>query len=442
MSEDAAQTITPDTQPITIRQRLASDVSFAAYEGPLYRQILDVRLNGTAIGDLDLNFGFEKCSQLDRDEIISVANVLVNVGYADANMLKSAPGMAPDFVVQSPSGKTLGVEHTRAMTECPDDAATYFLHGAQGLQQLPTIGAALKGLVVLVTVEHSAAFVPPIESMTQPCPGQHMTKREAQTAAEEVRKLSESGYFRELSGKPESHIPVELAPTLAKFRATAHVGASLNPDAFTLQPSARRFQPRRLSLYEIATRELRKKAEVAPGYVTASMPGALVIQIKVGTQDLDYDLQDYAPPDIAPFTHVAIVLWHNAELVIAGWSCAADGSIETYVPPLAELPDYTDHELRAWADEVEAALRDRWYGGAAQNGERIPKIFLTPVSVQWYRNWLGPGPWVSCRRTGDVIEMRFWRPERGWDSRVIETVAIGEASAAATQIWDYIVGET
>ena len=439
MGEEGAQAMATDARSITIRQRLVSDLSFAAYEGALYREILHVHLNGTAIGDLDVNFGFQKCSQLDKDEIISVANVLANVGYADANMLKSEPGIAPDFVVQSRLGKTLGVEHTRAVTECPDDAGTYFLHGAQALQQLPTIGGALKGLVVLVTVEHSAVFVPPIESMTQPCPGQHMTKREAQTATEEVRRLSENGYFRELSGKPESYIPAKLAPTLAKFRATAHVGPSLNPEAFTLQPSARRFQPRKLSLYEIATRELGKKTAVAPGYVTAKRPGALVIQVKVGTQDLEYDLQDYPPPDIAPFTHIAIVLWHNAELVIAGWSRAADGLIETFVPPLTELPDYTDHELRGWADEVETALRDRWYDGAARSGERIPKIFLTPLLVQWYREWLGPGPWVSCRRTGDVIEMRFWRPEGVKDSATIEAVAIGEPNDAAAKIWDYIV---
>jgi hypothetical protein len=427
---------------VTIRDRLASDISFAAYEGPLYRHILDVHLDGTAIGDLDMNFGLQNCSQLDRDEIISVANVLAKVGYADANMVKSAPGVAPDFVAQSPQGKALGVEHTRAVTECPDDAAGYFLRDTLALQQLPTIAAALKGLVVFVSIDHSSVFVAPIESMTQPCPGQHMTKREAQIATEEVRRLAESGYFRELSGKPQSGIPVEMAPTLAKFRATAHVGPSLNPETFTLQPTARRFLPRKLSLYEITTRELRKKSSVAAGYVTANMPGALVIQVKVGTQDLDYDLLDHAPPDIAPFTHVAVVLWHNAEVIIAGWSRAADGSIETYVPPLAELRDYTDHELRAWADEVEALLRDRWYDGTARSGERIPRIFLTPILVQWYREWLGPGPWVSCRRAGEVIEMRFWRPERGWDNGKIETIAIGEPNDAARHIWDYIVGET
>ena len=288
------------TTPINIRERLATDISFAAYEGALYRRILDIRLNGTPIGDLDLDFGINACSQLDRDEIISVANILATVGFGDANMVKSPPGDAPDFVVRSPRGQTLGVEHTRAVAECPDDMVGHFLGGATALRADPAVARALEDLMVFVSVEHSAIFVGPNESMTQPCPGQHMTRREAHTAVDEVRSLAESGHFRRLSGEQRSYIPAAQAPTLARFRATAHTGPSLDPATFMLQVSAQRFLPRRLSLYRIVTQELAKKTSVALGYITANTPGALVVQVKVGTQDLEYDLRDYEPPKSRP----------------------------------------------------------------------------------------------------------------------------------------------
>jgi hypothetical protein len=426
--------------PINIRKRLMTDVSFAAYEGPLYRRILDIRLNGTPIGDLDLGFGMANCSQLDRDEIISVANVLVTVGYGDADMIKSRPGDAPDFVVRSPHRKALGVEHTRAVAECPDDMVVHFLAGATALREEPTVAAALQGLTVFISVEHSAVFMGPIESMTKPCPGLHMTRREARTAVDEVRSLVESGYLRRISGEPRSYIAASIAPTLARFRATTHAGPSLNAATFTLRPSAQRFLPRRLSLHQIVTQELAKKTTVAPGYITERTPGALVIQVKVGTQDLEYDLLDYEPPEIAPFTHVAIALWHNGDLIVPGWSRAADGSIEAFVPPLAEIPDQTDHELRGWADRLEEELRRRWYAESARSGERTPKIFMTPLTAQWYRNWIGPGPWVTCCRVGETIEMRFWRSEEGSASGTIRAIAIDDPPEAADKIWEYIVG--
>jgi hypothetical protein len=316
----------------------------------------------------------------------------------------------------------------------------HFLTGATALREEPAVAAALEGLTVFVGVEHSAVFIGPIESMAQPCPGQHMTRREARTAVDEVRSLAENGYFGRISGEPRTYITASNAPMLARFRATAHVGPSLNPATFTLQPSAQRFLPRRLSLHQIVTQELAKKTAVGPGYITASTPGALVVQVKVGTQDLDYDLLDYEPPAIAPFIHVAIALWHDADLVVAGWSRAADGSIETSVPPLAEIPDQTDRQLRAWADNVEEELRRRWYAESARRGERIPKIFMTPLTVQWYRNWIGPGPLVACRRVGETIEMRFWRAEEGSASATIRTIAIDNPLEVADQIWEYIVG--
>ena len=117
-----------------------------------------------------------------------------------------------------------------------------------------------------------------------------------------------------------------------------------------------------------------------------------------------------------------------------------DGSIETFVPPLAEIPDPTDFELRAWADEVEEQLRRRWYSDSGHGGECIPKMFRAPLMVQWYRNWIGPGPWVSCRRIGETIEMRLWRAEEGWASATVTTIAIDEPLEAADQIWAHIAG--
>lgn len=424
-----------------IRDLISTDASFAAYEGPFFRPILDIQLNGTAIGDLDSKtLGLPDCTALDREEIVSVANVLAVVGYADANMEKAARGHAPDFLVESPRAGKLYVEHTRAVHECVNDSAHLFLHDAATLTQDTTFAAAIDGLIILVTVEHSAIPVGPLDALTRSCPGEHMTRREASSALAELRTLAASGYFKAVCGAERaSLIPGDKAPTLARFRAEAHVGPKLDGSSGTFQPSSRRYMPRRMSLWELCRGALGKKTLPPPGYVTAkSPPAALVIHVTVGTHELDYDLDEHETPDITPFKHVGIALWHNWSLIVAGWSRSEDGGLRTFAPPLPPIPDATDHDLHAWADDVEDLLLSRWYREGL-SGQRLPNIFITPVQVMWYRKWFGPGRWVNCERSSDKIIAQFWfaADRANVDTR---TFAINEPLAASEAIWQFVVG--
>lgn len=425
----------------TVRELLRGDPSFAAYEGPFFVRILDIRLDGTPIGDLNpMTFGLAHCTPLDRDEIISVANVLTAVGYSDANMAKARPGDAPDFVVESSRGVKLYVEHTRAVSECVDDSTRQFLYNAMELKREESFTRAIEGLIVLVTVDHSATFVGPIQALTDPCPGDHITRNEARSAIDELRGLALSGYFRSLCGQSRGLIPATQAPVLGRFRPEVHVGPQLKGKQEVFQVSSTRFVPRKMSLWELCDNALRKKTLPPPGYVGAKSPlAALVIQVKAGTHELQYDLLDYKAPDITPFKHVGIALWHNWTLVVAGWSRAEDGEIETYAPTLPAIPDPTDHQLREWVERVEDFLRDRWYSETRDTTDRIPKIITSPVSVQWYRSWFGPGPWVTCKRTDDAVAAHFWRVEESYANGVSKMLRITEPEESADLIWSFIV---
>lgn len=54
------------------------------------------------------------------------------------------------------------------------------------------------------------------------------------------------------------------------------------------------------------------------------------------------------------------------------------------------------------------------------------------MQVQWYREWLGPGPWVTCVRKGDKVAMRFWY-NGDWQGGRTITLPLNEIEEAAAR---------
>src|SRR5579863_9017616 len=153
----------------TIDQLLRSDASFAAYEGWRYGPILNLRLDGKRIGTLPSDFGFGDLHQPDvarkkADELLAVANTLVTLGTTIADL---HPSERPDFIVSIASGSELLIEVTDVVSPCRNDSVKNVMHEVrQAVESDSSLKGALKGRSVLVTLQHTATEILPMDALT------------------------------------------------------------------------------------------------------------------------------------------------------------------------------------------------------------------------------------------------------------------------------------
>lgn len=404
---------------------------FAAYNGPFYGPILGLRFNGTHIGDLPPDLGLTREVEKTVAETIAVANVLIRKGIMDANLVK---GERPDFVVETTEGPLL-VEHTRVYPGCQEDSANHAMGEVRTLVTDPAIASAIGDLTVLISIDHCAVPVGPVEALTDPCPLEHVTKSEARKMVQEIRELALAGYFARVSGAERNTIGASEAKTLAKYRATCTVDVATSPEHVGISLSTFRFIPGKVSLQDAVDYEVGRKRKRVKKYPNA--PDWLVVQVVQQADEFAYDLDKATHPEIGPFKNVFVLYWHDAQPYVAEWSVQPDGSVAVVVPTLHEIVQPYDAPLHDWSERVEDEL-DRYRVRAVRAGDgRRAKIFTSPMQVQWYRKWMGPNPWVMATSHGDAIRLQFWIAG-DWDARETVDLDPSEVERAVSRIWNFL----
>ena len=299
---------------------------FAAYEGPMYRDIIGIRLDGLnlrrvgeRIGDLPPDFGFINDIRNSRLEVISVANVLVSQGLQDTTLVKRE---RPDFVAETPAGRIL-IEHTRAFTGYQEGSIDYLFRGMASLRGDAGFMSAIGDLNVIVTIERSATYVAPLEALEDPRPKGFLGKRDAQNILAEFRRLAEAGYFCQRAGSPRQHVSDVDAPTLAKFRSTIQVDEDTSPESVGVHVGMHMWKPGKMSLLEACLWNIDEKTEAVGKY--PEVPDWLVIQVVDLGGEWVYDLADRIPDTLGPFRKVFVLYWHDWRRYVASWSADADG---------------------------------------------------------------------------------------------------------------------
>jgi hypothetical protein len=402
---------------------------FAAYQGPYYGAILNLRLNGKRIGLLPPHLGL---NQTDRAETIAVGNVLVCKGIFDANLIKRE---RPDFDVVTFDSR-LYVEHTRVFPGCQSDSAEFARNEVGALMSDAEFAANLGHQTAVITIDHSAVPVTPIEAVAEPCPLEHVSKNEARAMVREIQDLAATGFFSRACGGPTIEIKPHEGKTLAKYRAECVVGVATSPQHVGLSLMTRRFMPGKVSLFEVVQRQIEKKRADAREYLVT--PDWLVVQVVQQADEFSYDLGEDTQYELSPYRKVLVVHWHAGQPYVAEWTAEPDGNVSIKIPDLPEIVQPSDEPLPAWARRVYDALdRSRIQALRENEPHRQAEMTLDPLTVQWYRKWMGPNPWVMCSTHEGMIRMRFWIAG-DWEGRETIDVDPDDIEAAAERIWNFL----
>lgn len=403
---------------------------FAMYVGTHYREILDLRLNGTRIGLLPAHLAL---GQTARAEAIAVANVLVCEGVVDGNVIKRD---RPDFEVET-SGSRLFVEHTRVYPGCQSDSADFARQEAAALNSDEGFRAAIGHRTVLITIDHSAVPVTPVEALTEPCPLEHVTKSEARAMIREIRNLGSSGFFTRISGGPTINVAAHDAKTLAKYRAECSVDTAISDEHAGISLMTRQFMPGKVSLADAVLWQVERKKIAAQDYPV--MPDWLVVEVVQQADEFAYDLSGDALINPWPYKKVLVLKWHDGRPFVAKWSAQTDGTVIRFIPDLPEIVQPFDDKLHAWSRRVYDALDPYRISAiiADPHTHRHAEMTSDPLTVQWYRKWTGPSPWVMCTTNGDSIRMHFW-VAGNWEARETADIHPDHIEMAAERIWNFL----
>jgi len=180
----------------TIDQLLRSDAFFAAYEGWRYGPIVDLCLDGKRIGTLPSDFGFGDLHQPDvarkkADELLAVGNTLVTLGMTSADL---HPSERPDFIVSIAPGSELLVEVTDGVSPCRNDSVKNVMQEVrEAVESNSSLKGALEGSSVVVTVQHTATEMLPMDALTDDCPGDHINRSASRKLATEILEFIRRG---------------------------------------------------------------------------------------------------------------------------------------------------------------------------------------------------------------------------------------------------------
>jgi len=420
----------------SIEDRLKNDESFAAYEGFKFEAILNLSLEGKRIGDLPADLALfarfpPNSAQQKLDETIALANVLRAVGFTEANLQLRE---RPDFLVQTPK-QTLLVEVAEVLPGCQRDSVNLIQRAvSDALVSDMTLSSKLGNLVILLTIQHTATAVGPLEALSADCPGDHVSKSDARAMGEEILGLVSIGYFGGIPRNTKTPIPESAAKKLAKYHATAYVGSAVNGQPPGVTIFSTRFTPRQTSLYYAVVEQLNEKREQVKTYQDRTDWLVLCAVEKGGRFEYDLNGKSF---DIEPFKAVFLIIWRSWTPYVAAWR-AADGAVKPTIPSLPDerAESGEDRSFHEWAKSVDATLLKL----ARSNKHARLKLFLSPVSAQWYQQWLGPYRWATCeRRRGQPGKVRLLLWTNGaWEGRQDSTHEMKDVDLIASLIWGYL----
>jgi hypothetical protein len=169
---------------------------------------------------------------------------------------------------------------------------------------------------LLVTLQHTATEILPMDALTDDCPGDHINRSASRKLVIEILDFIRRGDVVTHVVDKNLAIPDTAATrTLAKFRAMATVR---NDGRAQAQVSSMRWLPKKTSLYVAAKDALEAKQSRAIGY--QRKPDWLLLNVKEQAEDFRIDVADQPVPALAPFEMAFILLWRDWALRLWEWS--------------------------------------------------------------------------------------------------------------------------